>query len=111
MTQYQPYEALFQAIARGKMFSPDLFHRLLRSGAILSRNLAQLLQVNFLPGMLTGQKQRAWGRSISFDAWIDVLAEARKLVSLAFLRSSVCQGSLQALSTDPFLLTGINSTV
>lgn len=82
VTKYQPYEVLFEAIARGgKIFTVDLFQRLLRAGAILSRSLTQLLAIMCIPSEHRGPTGSQWGRSISFDAWMAVLTEARTLVS------------------------------
>lgn len=43
LSRYPLYEVLFQAIARPKLFSEALLERLINGGAVLSRNLVQLL--------------------------------------------------------------------
>lgn len=45
MQRYRLSEVIFKAIARPKLFNSDLFHRLLKLGAPLSRNLVQLLRL------------------------------------------------------------------
>lgn len=81
LNRYHKYDVIFEAIACGKVFTVDLFERLLRGGGIVSRNLAQLLLVLHTPSHFTNQKFISWGAAISTKAYLAVLSEAIKLVS------------------------------
>lgn len=83
LARYLPYEVIFEAIARTKIFSAALFHRLLRGRAVLARNLVQLLYILHAPSSFSGPRSTQWG-GISFDAYLEVMTEGRRLVSMRF---------------------------
>ncbi|PWN22574.1 hypothetical protein BCV69DRAFT_147776 [Microstroma glucosiphilum] len=82
LQQYgEPY-AMFHAIARSKMFDPELFRDLLASGATLSLAIVQELakrqfsDVNNKPMMALSYM--SWGKGISFEAALAVVTEGRR---------------------------------
>lgn len=96
-----PFEMLFEAIARPRLFTLKMFRRLMERGAVLSRNLAQLLYVMQLPDSLTGQRDSQWGTSVSFQVYLAVLGEASKLVS-HFLRALMTTCNLLTLLAQQY---------
>lgn len=74
-----PYEAIFRAITRPKLFDGKLLQLLMSGGAVLSRNLVQLLHTLHSPSTLTMQAQTNWGSGISFSAYLAVMEQGRQL--------------------------------
>lgn len=71
---------LFEAIARPKLFTKDLFERLVSGGATLSLSLVQLLHMRS-PQHASDYSTTKWGISIGLSAFFAVLEEAERLVS------------------------------
>ena len=87
MQRYERYEVIFYAIARAKIFTDDLFKKLVELGAPLSRNLVQLLY--YMRDPLWRQKllqvskvMTQWARNIRDSAHVAVLNRAVELVSI-----------------------------
>lgn len=100
MQRYKVFEVIFYAIARSKVFKPELLEYLIRLGAPLSRNLLQLVylmrntaacvELEFVPcnsaaNDLTGEGSEwpRWGR-IDLSSYAAVLCHGARLVSTSF---------------------------
>lgn len=81
LSRFSPHLVIFEAIARSKIFTVNLFKTLLIGGAVLSRNLAQLFRALHKPVKVTGQKHTLWGSSVNAEVAIAVLTKAKELVS------------------------------
>lgn len=85
LTRFEPYLALFEAIARPKVFTSQLCEQLLRLKAPLSRNLVQILHVAREPTLRAEREDYGWLRpkwgNISFSALATVIYHAGLKVS------------------------------
>lgn len=90
MQRYDCYEVIFEAIARPKLFTVELFEQLIRLKAPCSRELVQHLHI------LYNQIARecvsfdyihfAWSESVRFSAYSAVMQHGVKLVSVSLQR-------------------------
>lgn len=103
LQRYERHEVVFEAIARPRLFKPDLFHTLTRLGAPLSANLLELLYM--LHNETASAKLRVttarWGR-ISFLSYAAVLNHGARLVSGSTTSRDVGCSDLVPLESPPW---------
>lgn len=113
MQRYEIYMVMFEAIARPKLFAVELFERLIRLGAPLSRTILQLLNVIMnsasREALLRRKDEIRWGR-INFPAYAAIMQHAASLVGLEQRSSASCSSSQHALSSDALLPPALHST-
>lgn len=100
--KYQPFEIVFEAIARPRLFTAELLRELLRLGAPLAVNVVQLLYMFYNDvtfEKLLGIPQR-WGQ-VSFSAYSEVMTCAVEKVSrVSQTRGVVLSADLLVRSTE-----------
>lgn len=83
MQRYDIYLVLFEAMTRSKLFTPDLFERLIRLGAPLSSRLVQLVHVlgdAASRQAVCGHEYTRWG-TISPQSYAAVMTYAVSIMS------------------------------
>lgn len=79
LTRYMPYEAIFYAIARPKIFDSKLLGLLLNGGAPLSRHLVQLLYERYCGSDKRLDRAKQWGYRTDSAAYGAVIERGEEL--------------------------------
>lgn len=105
LNRFPSHRVIFEAIARPKLFDADLFERLIKGGAQLSRSLVQFLHLLHNDSSLTGQHETRWGVKISFTAYLAVLSKGEQLYgNISFDASNFDDNEFAEHLGDPGLM-------